>query len=611
MSGLCGWLGASRSDKPAEAILSAMAAALGPAAGSREARAAAGLWVDGDSSRLFFDERHLVAVFGDPWWPAPDLAERARERGHAETALEAFRRSGLDFLAQIRGPFSLALLDLEAGEAMVAADRFGVHRIYYAATGERLVFGSTADAVRAHPDVSATLDPQGIYNYFSYFMVPAPGAIYKEQQKLLPGQVLHYREGTARQSFYWTLDYSPEPLRASEQQLAETLHELLTRSVARAVDDAEGHRIGAFLSGGLDSSTVVGLLRKVTGAGPRTFTVGFDAEPYDEAHYARIAAERFGASSHEHYLTLEESVDAVPRIAAFYDEPFGNSSAVPAYYCARSAAERDIDILFAGDGGDELFAGNARYATETARERYFRLLQVVPTALIGPGTALLGRGRAARRARNFLALMTTPLPDRMLAYEHVAPDEARAMFTSAFLSKVDLDGPMALARETYFRTSSPAPLHRMMHLDLRLATADNDLRKVSTMCRMAGVRVRFPFLDEDLATFAAKIPAEILLAGGELRAFYKSAMRGFLPQEIIEKKKHGFGMPYDLWLESETRLREIAAEAARSFRERDICRSSYVDALLTRSAEGDGKAASRLWDLMILELWLQAHGVST
>lgn len=611
MSGLCGWLGASDSEKPAEGILSAMARAIGSAAGSREARQGGALWVDDAPSRLFCNGRHLVAIAGDPWWSAPELAGRAREQGHAETLLEAFRRNGLDFLGQIRGPFSLALLDLEAGEAVLAADRFGVHRIYFAAKRERLVFGSTADAVRAHPNVSATLDPQGLYNYFSYFTVPAPGTIYKEQQLLLPGQVLHYRGGAARQSFYWTLDYSPEPLRASEGQLAEGLHELLTRSVARAVDDAEGRRVGAFLSGGLDSSTVVGLLRKVTGAAPRTFTVGFDAEQYDEAHYARIAAEHFGAAAHEHYLTLEESIDAIPRIAAFYDEPFGNSSAVPAYYCARSAVERGIEVLLAGDGGDELFAGNSRYAAETARERYFRLLQVVPTALIGPGTALLGRGRTARRARNLLALLTTPLPDRMLAYEHVAPDEARAMFTSAFLSEVDLDAPLALARETYFRTSSPAPLHRMMHLDLRLAIADNDLRKVCAMCRMAGVRVRFPFLDEDLAAFAAKIPAEILLAGGELRAFYKSAMRGFLPQEIIEKKKHGFGMPYDLWIQSDPRLREIATEAAHSFRQRDICQAGYLDGLLRRSAEGDGKAASRLWDLMMLELWLQAHGVST
>jgi asparagine synthase (glutamine-hydrolysing) len=264
----------------------------------------------------------------------------------------------------------------------------------------------------------------------------------------------------------------------------------------------------------------------------------------------------------------------------------------------------------AGDGGDELFAGNARYANETARERYFRILQGLPSVVIGVPLALLGSGRMAMRARRRFALLTTPLPDRMLASEHVAPEDARDMFTTAFLREIDPEVPMALGRETYRRTSSPAALHRMMHMDLRITLADNDLRKVGAMCRMAGMRVRFPFLDEDVAAFAAKIPVDLLLKEGELRAFYKLAMRGFLPQEVIEKKKHGFGMPYDVWIHEDRRIRVIATDAAHSFKRRGICEAAHIDALLQRSGEGDGRAASHLWDLMMLELWLQAHGTS-
>jgi asparagine synthase (glutamine-hydrolysing) len=569
------------------------------------------LWVDdaGGAARFFADGRYLVAIAGDPRWSAPDLAALASERGHAAAACEAFRRHRLALFDFLQGPFSLALLDTEAAEAVLAIDRFGVHAMYFAETGEGLVFGSTADSVRAHPAVPSTLDLQGIYNYFNYFTVPAEGTIYKEQRKLLPAQVLHYRDGVARRSFYWSLDYAREGAPRAER-LAEELHELLACSVARTIGEADGVEIGAFLSGGLDSSTVVGVVRKTTGVAPRTFTVGFDAEGYDEMHFARLAARRFDADANEHYLAVEEAADAIPRVAAFYDEPFGNSSAIPAYYCARSAAERGIGLLLAGDGGDELFAGNARYAHHMALERYFRIAQAVPGIVIGPTLALLGRGRLTRRARNYLALVTTPLPDRMLAYEHLAPDEARAVFTPAFLREADLATPLAIARETYHRTSSPAALHRMMHMDLRLTLADNDLRKVTAMCRMAGVRVRFPFLDEDLAAFAAKIPAEILLEGGELRAFYKKAMRDFLPQEIIEKKKHGFGMPYDVWLREDRRIRQIAVDAAQAFGRREICNPAHLASLVKKSGEGDGLAASRLWDVMMLELWLEAHGMT-
>jgi asparagine synthase (glutamine-hydrolysing) len=263
-------------------------------------------------------------------------------------------------------------------------------------------------------------------------------------------------------------------------------------------------------------------------------------------HFARIVTKHFGARAHEHYLTPDEAADAVPRIAAFYDEPFGNSSAVPTYYCAKSARDEGVDLLVAGDGGDEIFAGNARYARQTALERNFRAVRHLPSAVVGPALGLLRGPRLAQRARNYLAFVLLPLPDRMMAGEHLAPGEASAIFAPDFYSTVDLDAPMAIAREEYARTTGGGPLHRMMHLDLRITLADNDLRKVCAMTRMAGVKVRFPFLDEDVVEFAATIPSSILLQGGELRAFYKAAMKDFLPKEVIEKKKHGFGMPYDV-----------------------------------------------------------------
>ena len=224
-----------------------------------------------------------------------------------------------------------------------------------------------------------------------------------------------------------------------------------------------------------------------------------------------------------------------------------------------------------------------------------------------PDAAMVG---PVRKARNYVRLVTTPMPDRMLAYEHLGADEAAAMFRPEFLREVEQGQPMALAREAYTRPPAGDELQRMMHLDLELAMADNDLRKVRRMCRAAGVKVRFPFLDEDLANFAATLPAAVLMPGQRLRAFYKMAAQGFLPPEILDKKKHGFGMPYDLWIRSNPKVRQIVADNVASFKRRAYCRPEFIDGLIASHASDDARFAGRLWDIMILEMWLRERGLS-
>jgi asparagine synthase (glutamine-hydrolysing) len=367
------------------------------------------------------------------------------------------------------------------------------------------------------------------------------------------------------------------------------------------------------LSGGLDSSTVAGLLAEVTQTPARSFTIGFDSERHDEMHYARAAVKHFKLTPYQHYLTPDEAVAVLPMMARLYDEPFGNSSAIPTYYCGKLARENGVGVLLAGDGGDELFAGNSRYGTQTVFEHYNRIPSILRKGLLEPIALALPDGMRfapLRKLRNYVRYAMTPMPDRMLAYEHMSESEARSTFERAFLNGVDLAQPMAIARRAYTRPESQSMLQRMMHLDLEIALADNDLRKVTVMTRAAGIRVRFPFLDEDLAAFSARVPPPLLMKGSALRSFYKFALKDFLPPDVLAKKKHGFGMPYDLWLRTNPRMKEIICDSLTRFKRRGYCVGKYLDDLVASHDKDDSRSAGRAWDIMTLELWLQARGLS-
>jgi asparagine synthase (glutamine-hydrolysing) len=609
-TGLCGWFG--RCDGASAAMLRTMA---GPASGETATHAddVSALFVDTgyEGGNVFSDGRYRAAFAGEPRWSDPELAALGARGGPAAALVEAFRRHRTDLFRFLHGPFAFALHDANEDESILAIDRFGTHALCYA-DGAPLVFGSTADSVRRHPRVASTIDSQAIFNFVNFAVVPAPGTIWREQKKLLPAQYLHRSKGVTRTGFYWQMPYR-ETSSKDNRALAEELMRLMRQAVQRTMDGVAKEQIGAFLSGGLDSSTVAGLLAQLSGIAAKSFTMCFGAEEYDEVYYSRIAAKHFGLNAREHNVSPDEAVGVLETLARVYDEPFGNSSAIPTFCCARVAQSDGVSVLLAGDGGDELFAGNSRYRTQLMLDHYFKLPVLLRKGLLEPLLAALPEAAMVgpvRKARNYVRLVTTPMPDRMLAYEHLDGEEIEAMFRPEMLRAIDHNQPMALARAAYDRPAHGDMLQRMMHLDIELALADNDLRKVRGMCRAAGVKVRFPFLDEDLAEFSATLPAGILMEGQRLRAFFKKSMQGFLPPEILDKKKHGFGMPYDLWIRSNPRVRQIVGDNVAGFKQRGYCRPEFIDALMAGYASDDARFAGRLWDIMILEMWLRERRVS-
>ncbi len=352
------------------------------------------------------------------------------------------------------------------------------------------------------------------------------------------------------------------------------------------------------------------MIQQVAGRGA-TYSIGFEAEGYDEMRFARIAAQRFGTEHHEYYVTPDDLVKSIPAVAAHYDQPFGNSSVLPAYYCAKMARDDGVTRLLAGDGGDELFGGNARYA----KQRVFGWYGAVPAPLRGGllepmlERTPVGRLPLARKGRSYVEQAKVPLPDRMQQYNLLLRLDPRKVFTADFLARVDEADTLRQQRAVWQQASAPASdLNRMLAYDWRYTLAEADLPKVRGATSLAGVEVGFPFLDQTLTDFSLVLPADFKLKGLKLRWFFKEALRGFLPDEVLTKKKQGFGLPFGVWATRHAGLKSFAADSLRSLAARDIVRRDFVEPLLDqRLPEHPGYYGEMVWILMMLEQWLRSQ----
>jgi asparagine synthase (glutamine-hydrolysing) len=342
-----------------------------------------------------------------------------------------------------------------------------------------------------------------------------------------------------------------------------------------------------------------------------TYSIGFEAEGYDEMQFARIAAQRFGTEHHEYYVTPSDLVSAIPAVAAYYDQPFGNSSVLPAYYCARMAREDGVTKLLAGDGGDELYGGNARYAKQRVFGFYDNVPRLLRRGLLEPllEKTPLGTLPLARKGRSYVEQAKVPLPDRMQMYNLLLRLDPRQVFMPDFLARVDQADPLRQQRAVWQQVSGDtSALNLMLAYDWRYTLAEADLPKVRGSTQLAGVAVGYPFLDQGLLDFSLTLPSEYKLKGQKLRWFFKEALRGFLPDEILAKKKQGFGLPFGVWANRHEGLKRFATDSLQSLAGRGIVQPAFIDVLLREHLpEHPGYYGEMVWILMMLEQWLRAQ----
>ena len=617
MNGFFGWCAADRA-APAAPRLDAAGLGRGEAtAVQRLDRGPCGLVARFDAGRggLVDDGRFIAAIEGDPRWEDPQRAARAAEAGHAQALVEAYAELGDELLTNLKGSFSLAVLDPERAEAVLAIDRSGIGTLCHGRSRQGdLAFSTSADPLRALLPEAAEISAQALFDFFFLIdRVPAPETIYEGIFKLPPAHRLQRLGGADDVSAYWRMPYAAEA-DASEDQFADQLLQQLRAAVAGCLAGEEPAEVGCFLSGGLDSSTVLGLLTEATQASAGAFTIGFEPEGFDESAYAALAAKHFGAPHDCYTLEPGDVLEGLPLVAAAYDEPFANSSALPAYYCALRAKRAGVELMLAGDGGDELFAGNSRYLSDRVFDPYGRLPGVLRRGLLEPVLDLLPERiplSLLRKARNYARAGRLSVPARMNAhnlYRDVAPER---VFSASLLEAVDRAAPLALVEEIYEAAAPADKVQKMMHLDLRVILADGDLRKVRRTCELAGLRVRFPFLDDDLVAFSAGIPSGLLLKNGVLRGFYKQALSGLLPKEILEKQKQGFGLPYVELLTRHKPLKDMVCDGLQTLRGRGYFAEPFIEEMLASARSDDPRRVSGyVWDLMMLELWFQSRPLS-
>ena len=534
------------------------------------------------------------------------LAGQREVPGTAALLAALYGRFGSSFVEKLRGSFSLVLWDRRERTLLAAVDGVGAKRLVYYCDKEVFLIASRIDALTRHEAVDRQVNPRAIANVLNFSANLGPETIFAKVHRLAPGKLLHFADGQVRLETYWDMRYAPEG-RPTEAQLSQELESLVEQAVAANCQDPSAQGIGAFLSGGTDSSTVVGLMARAGQVPVKAFSIGFQEESFNELGFAGIAAKKFGAEHHTYLVGPEDCFNALPSMVASFDEPFGNSSAIPTYFCARLAAQHGVGVLLAGDGGDEMFGGNEWYATDKIFGAYQSVPSVLRKGLIEPILAGLPmRNGLVGKARSYVRRSNLPGLERIMSYHFLRTHPPGDVFETDFLATLGDYSVMEVPARYYAQAPARDHLNRMLYSDVKIVLGDSDLPKVTTMAELAGVQVRFPFLDRAVAEFSGRIPANLKVKGFQKRYLFLRAFKNLLPVEIREKKKHGFGIPVSTWLKSDRRMRELAHDALLSTRAfgRGYFRRAFIEDLFSKhQADDTAYYGDTLWTFLALELW--------
>ena len=561
-----------------------------------------------------------------------ELRDELQQRGHhfqtnsdTEVIVHAYETHGLDFVRHLRGMFAIAIWDNQKRRVVLARDRIGKKPLFWSRSKNQLVFASEIKAMLFWPNLDRTLNAEAIHDYLSFLSVPAPKSIFKAVHKLSPAHLLiaDTRRGTVEIKRYW--QFKPAPDRSKRRSyFVEGLRDLLQESVRlRLRSDVP---VGALLSGGLDSTAIVGLMSKQRTAGPvKTFSMGFEDIHFDETRYARVASKAFG-TQHTEEKVGPITVDLLKHLVWFLDEPFADSSAIPTYQVSR-IARQNVTVALSGDGGDELFAGYPRYQYAALLRRLARVPKSLRYGLnwlsMESQQSLPARwcsvSESLRRLSKALTLSQLPEPQRMLALlSYYGETDKHSLYDSSFgaqLNGYSTLNSMKIHAEMFLDRAEP--LSAFMAYDLQTNLADDSLVKVDRMSMACSLEVRSPFLDHKLVEFAGMIPPEYKMRGSHTKLILKEALSDILPPQITNRRKQGFDVPFGAWFKShEWRSMLNDCLSVDSIRRRGIFNPAAVNqmrqALLSNRAQqplglSRNQVWHRVWVIIMFELWARQY----
>ncbi|MDB5935876.1 MAG: Asparagine synthase [Massilia sp.] len=587
MSGLCGWF----SHDPAALPIEQMAAPLcrfDQAAlrvgehGAGMLALAAGI---GDGSMLHEDGL-LVAAWGEP----------------ADTVARLWRSHGAKACSALSGSFVFALLDERRDEALLAVDRSGARPLYYQQVGRTLVFATSAEALVQHPGAGREIDPQALYNYLYFHGVPAPASIYKGQRRLLAGESLHLQGGRLSRARYWKLQFH-ETLPAGGPDLKQELVDTVRSASAAESSHAQG---GVLLSGGLASAAVAALLAGAGDAPVRTYSVAYEGADAALAR-ARALARQIGTVHRERTVSAAEVAEAIPLLAAGFDQPLGDPAALATFYCAALARDDGVQRLLGGHGAAELFGARLLYSQQARLSQYEKIPSALRQTLVEPLLFQLAGGvRAAglRRARSYIEQAMAGLPGRLEAANLLHGYGSAEVLEAGFLAGVDPTAPAALLSQSWWLADGASQVNQLIALDLKYALADLRLPAAAAACQLSGLEARFPFMADAVVAFAARLAPQQKLDGVRTSPFFRDALRALVPRKALPPRSATLP-PFGHWLQADPRLRSLALDSLSDLKRRAIVRPAFIDSLLVaRMAERAPHYGTMVWLLMMLEQWL-------
>ncbi len=550
----------------------------------------------------------VQVVFNGEIYNFADVRAELITRGHrfrtgsdTEIIVHGYEEWGDRCVDRFRGMFAFAVWDAAARRLLLARDRLGVKPLYYAEVpGSGIVFGSEIKSLLEDPDVPRAWRPEAIDAYLTLLYIPAPDTIYRAVKKLPPGHILVAERGQVRVSRYWDLEFTGDGNPGREEDYLEELDALLREAVGlRLVSDVP---LGAFLSGGIDSSTVVAYMKEASGAPPVTIAVGFDDEAFDEVRHAEAVARHLGCEFHA--LTANPRVDdLLPKLAWHFDEPFADSSAVPTYYVSKAAREL-VTVALSGDGGDELWAGYPWHRVEQWEQRVRGSLGSATRVAGWLGRALPLSVKGARSLRHL-----SSAPDQAYALKHgygMFEAEAKTRLYSAdFTAAVGDADAFATFRDAYRDCRSSDPMDRAMYVDARTYMIDDVLTKVDRMSMAVSLEAREPLLDHKLLEFAARVPSSLKLKNGRSKYLLRRVLDRRVPRDIIDRPKRGFAAPIGEWLRGP--LAGLTSELLLDgrLRDRGIFDPREVARIWDDHRTRRADHPHRLWQLVMLELWFR------
>lgn len=560
---------------------------------------------------VYNEDRSVAVVLNGEIYNYRELRRRLVANGHrfasdgdTEVIAHLYEEEGPDFVKSLAGMFGLALWDAKRQELFVARDRIGKKPLFYAERGGMISFASELWALLADGEISREVDPAAIDRFFTYTYVPSPFSAFRAVRKLPPASLLRWRAGKTRIEPYWKADFTTKLEVGSDAEAGELVRDAVREAVRRRmVADVP---LGAFLSGGVDSTAVVAAMAELSSNPVKTFSIGFESTAFDELPYARDVAERFGTDHHE-LVVRPDAVELLPKLARHYGEPFADHSAIPSFYLAEMTRQQ-VTVALTGDGGDEVFGGYGRYAHGAILER----LDAVPSGLRSGVAALAARVRGdgdlnsrRNRLRRAAALLPLTPQDRYArAMSRFGLDLRDSVYTPEFRAALAGSAAETIA-EPWVASTAQDPIDRMLDVDQQTYLPGDLLTKMDIATMAYGLEARSPLLDQELVALGAALPTRFKVRGREKKIALRAALRGVVPDEHIDRTKQGFQVPMAEWFRTD--LRELARETllGGAAEGRGYLRQDVVADLLQRHLDRAEDNSSLLWSMLSFELWQQ------